>query len=69
MLEIGLIIAACVGMAKIADADGRSSMTWGIITLGICMASLLIPLPFLRVLLGLVTAFIAMMIAKARNDR
>ncbi len=69
MLEIGLVIAACGAMAKIADADGRSGMIWGVITLVLCLASLAIPLPYLRVLLGCVLAFVAMMVAKARSGR
>jgi hypothetical protein len=69
MFEIGLAIATCVGMGKIADADGRSPILWGTITLGLCLASLLIPLPFLRMLLAGVVAFIALMVAKFRNGR
>ena len=69
MIEIGLAIAACVAMAKIADADARSSIVWGIITLAICAASFAIPLPFLRVLLAFIVAFVLMMVAKARAGR
>ena len=69
MLEIGRVVAACAAMGKIADADGRSSIIWGTITLGLCLASLAIPLPFLRVLLAGVVAFIVMMIAKANSGR
>lgn len=69
MIEIGLVIATCAAMWKIADADGRSAIVWGIITLGLCLASLAIPLPGLRVLLAGVIAFVAMMVAKARSGR
>jgi hypothetical protein len=69
MVEIALAIAACGAMAKIADADGRSSIVWGIITLGLCLASGPIPLPFLRILLAFIVAFILMMVAKARAGR
>jgi hypothetical protein len=54
-------------VGKIADVDGRSALVWGTITLGLCLASLLIPLPFLRILLACVAAFIALMVAKARS--
>jgi hypothetical protein len=67
MFEIALLITACVAMGKIADADGRSAIVWGIITLAIGLASLAIPLPFLRVLIGAFVAFIALMVAKARS--
>lgn len=69
MFEIGLVIAACVGMSRIADAEGRSGILWGVLTLGLCLASLLIPLPFLRVLLAGVIAFVALMVAKERGRR
>jgi succinate-acetate transporter protein len=69
MIEIALAIAACGAMAKIADADGRSSIAWGVITLAICAASFAIPLPFLRVLLAFIVAFVLMMVAKARAGR
>jgi hypothetical protein len=69
MLEIGLLVAACVAMGKIADADGRSAMVWGLITLGLCAASLLIPLPMLRILIAAVVSFVLLMVAKARAGR
>ena len=69
MIEIGLLIAACVGMGKVADADGRSAMIWGIITLVVGLASLAIPLPLLRVLLACVVVFIIMMVSKAMSGR
>jgi hypothetical protein len=69
MVEIALAIAACGAMAKIADADGRSSIVWGIIKFVICAASFAIPLPFLRVLLAFIVAFIVMMVAKVRSGR
>ncbi len=69
IIEIALAIAACGAMAKIADADGRSSIIWGVITFVICAASFAIPLPFLRVLLAFIVAFALMMVAKARAGR
>lgn len=68
-MEFVIVIAAIVAMAKIADADGRSSIVWGTITFVICAASFAIPLPFLRILLAFIAAFIAMMVAKARAGR
>jgi hypothetical protein len=69
MIEIFLAIAASVAMGKIADADGRSPIVWGIITLATCAGSFAIPLPFLRILLAFIVAFVAMMVAKARAGR
>ncbi len=70
MIELALIAAACVGMGKLADAEGRSSLLWGLLTLGLCLgASALIPLPLLRILIAVVVAFIIMMVAKAFDRR
>ena len=69
MVEIALGIAACGAMAKIADADGRSGIVWGVITLALCAVSVAVPLPFLRIILAFVVAFILMMVAKARAGR
>jgi succinate-acetate transporter protein len=69
MIEIGLAVAACILMSKIADAEGRSTLVWGTLTLLLCVGSLAIPLPFLRILLAGVVAFIALMVAKARAGR
>jgi hypothetical protein len=70
MIELALVAAACVGMGKIADAEGRSSLMWGILTLGLCLAaSVVIPLPLLRILIAGVAAFIIMMVAKAFDRR
>jgi hypothetical protein len=67
MFEGALLVTACIAMGKIADAEGRSAVVWGIITLVFCLASLAIPLPFVRILLAVLVAFIALMVAKARS--
>lgn len=69
MLEILLVVAAVVAMGKIAAADDRSAMLWGAITLLTCFASVVIPLPFVRVVIACVVVFIAMIVAKAIADR
>jgi hypothetical protein len=64
-VEIILAIVAVVAMVKIANADGRSGMVRGLITLFIEFGCfLLIPWMFIRVLLGLVIAFVAMTVRK-----
>jgi hypothetical protein len=70
MLEIALAVGACVVIGKVASADGRSAIVWGLITAGICFLSLLIPIPFLRVLIAFGVAFGVMIAVKAiRGDR
>ncbi len=64
MLEIALGIGLCVSMAKIASADGRNGFLWGLITFGLCAASWLIPIPYLRMLIAGIVVFIAMIAVK-----
>jgi hypothetical protein len=65
MLEIGTVLVLSVVMGKIADADGRSALAWGGATFLLCLASVVIDLPYLRVLLAAFLVFVAMIIAKA----
>jgi hypothetical protein len=53
MLGWIMLIAAVVGMCRIAVVEERSAFLWGAITLGVCLAcAFLIPLPFLNVGIG-----------------
>lgn len=65
MFELLLVIASCVAMAKIASADNKSGIIWGCITFGLCLASGLIPLPFVRVFIAFVVSFILMTASNA----
>ena len=70
MFEIALAVGACVVSGKIASADGRSALVWGLVTAGICVLSLAIPIPFLRILIAFGVAFGVMIAVKAiRGDR
>ena len=60
MFEIIMAIAAVVAMVRIASADGQSTTLWGLITFVLVVASLFIPLPFIRVGIAFVLAFGAM---------
>ncbi len=66
-MELVLLLTLSTGMAKVADSEGRSALLWGVLTLGIGMACLAIPMPYLRVLLAGALALVMMMIAKARG--
>ena len=62
MLELVLIVFLVVAAARVASSENQSSVTWGGIALVLGLASLLIPLPFLRVLIAAfawLVAFIA----------
>ncbi len=49
MYEILLMLAASVAIGRLAEKDGHPSVVWGIITFVLCLLSLFIPLPFLRI--------------------
>ena len=52
MFEFILIIAAAIALGRFAENDRQEGLKWGAITFGLCLASLLIPIPFLRVLIA-----------------
>ena len=65
MFELILAIAACVAMAKIASADNKSPIIWAVATFALCVLSILIPLPYVRVLIAFIVAFVAMIASNA----
>ena len=64
MFELIGIVLVCGVMAKAAHASEKSFGKWLGISIAACAASLLIPLPFLRVLIAAVVVFAAMMFSK-----
>jgi hypothetical protein len=68
MLEIIVAIAAIVAIVKIADADGQTPWVWGLVTFGLIALSMVIPLPFIRVLIAAVAAFVLMIVKKVARD-
>lgn len=64
MFEFVLSIGAAVAFGKMAESDRGEGLKWAGITLGLCLASFLIPIPFLRVLLACGVAFGLMTMAK-----
>ncbi len=61
MLEIIAAIAAIVVIVKLASNDGLSPWLWGGIMLLLAFASIvLIPLPYLRILIAGIVTFCAM---------
>jgi hypothetical protein len=70
MFELIVGFLAIGAMVKIADADNQSSLLWGAATFGlIVLCSILIPLPFLRIGIAFVLAFIAMTAYKVIANR
>ncbi|HEX8833644.1 MAG TPA: hypothetical protein VF719_05560 [Abditibacteriaceae bacterium] len=67
MFELFLIIGATVAMSRLAEEDRGEGFKWGAITFGLCFASFIIPLPFLRVLLACVLSFILMTVMNKNN--
>jgi hypothetical protein len=50
----------CAMLGWVADADGHSPFAWAGVTLVLCLASLLLPVPVLRLVLAGYAAFAAM---------
>lgn len=58
MFEWILIVGATIGVSRMAEEDRSEGFRWGAITFALCLLSvLLVPLPFLRVLLAIGVAF------------
>ena len=65
MFEIIAIIAASVALGRFAESQGDSALKWGGITFAACLVSLLlIPIPFLRILIALGAVFGLMTVTK-----
>ena len=64
MFELLTMVAAAVAMSRFAEADRGEGLKWGGITFLVCLASLLIPLPFLRVGLACIVVFVLMTVTK-----
>ena len=64
MGEWFLIIMATIGVSRMAEADRGEGFKWGAITFGLCLLSLLIPLPLLRILVAIGVAFAWMTFSK-----
>ena len=64
-IEIIMIVAAVIFMAKVADAEDRSGFAWGGLTLLLCLASLVIPLPFINIAIACAISFVTMIVVKA----
>jgi hypothetical protein len=64
MFEFILIVAAAIALGRFAETDRNEGLKWGAITFGLCLLSLFIPLPFLRVLLACGLSFVLMTVTK-----
>ena len=69
MCEIVMCVFVIVAMVKIASHEDLSPWVWGAISFAICILSLAIPLPFIRVGVALVLSFAAMMLYNVIQSR
>jgi hypothetical protein len=69
MLELIVGVLAIVAMGKIASADNQSPIIWGSVTLLLVIGCMFIPMPFLRVGVAFVLAFVAMIGFKVATNR
>lgn len=53
-----MIFASVIVMARVAEAEDRSAVLWGALTLLLCLAAAaVIPLPLINIFLGLAVSF------------
>jgi len=69
MLELMVGVAVVVMLTRIASIDGQSAPVWGLVTFALCVASLWVPLPFLRFVLAGLIVFVAMIVYKIIAER
>jgi hypothetical protein len=60
ILETFCAAIVCAVLGRVADADGHSPLVWAGLTLALCVASLLIPVPVLRLVVAGYVAILAM---------
>ena len=61
MLGWIMIVASVIVMVRVAEAEDRSPLLWGALTLLFCIgAAMLIPLPLVNIFLGLAASFVVM---------
>ena len=65
------MVFAVIAIVKIASADDQAIWLWGCITLALCILSVIVMpnLPFVRVGIAFVLAFIGMIVYKVAADR
>ena len=68
ILELAVLIGACVVMYRVAQAEDLSGAFWVLITFSLCIGSLFLPLPFLRIIIAGAAAFGAMLVFKLLGD-
>ena len=48
LLEVLVAVVVCGVIWRVADADNRSPILWSIITAALCIASIAVPFPLVR---------------------
>ncbi len=64
MFELIMLVAASIAFGRMAEQDRGEGLKWGLITAAICLVSFLLPFPFLRMLVAIGIAFVAMTVSK-----
>lgn len=62
MVELALLVAGVIVTGLVAEYSGQSRGLWVVIALVLCVASMFVLLPFLRVFIALVVTGIAMLV-------
>ena len=67
MIELVVLGGAVALMAKAANTNDDSAVLWGMVTLLCCGFSLLLPWPFLRILIGLAASAVLYTVYQTRT--
>jgi hypothetical protein len=62
VLEAVCAAVVCAVLGRVADADGHSPFVWAGVTVALCLASLLVPVPIFRLVLAGYVAVLAMFV-------
>ena len=71
MFELIVGIFTIVAMVKIASADDQSPLLWGAVTFALCVVCIMLMpgLPFIRIGVAFVLAFVGMVAYKVAANR
>ncbi len=63
MIELVMLVASVILMFKVAEVEGRSGISWAVITVVVILACGVIPMPMVRVAIGCALSFLLMFLS------
>ncbi|MBL8880952.1 MAG: hypothetical protein JNG88_17700 [Phycisphaerales bacterium] len=70
MLEWVLVLAVCIGVGRMASSEGLSGVLFGSLTFLICLGLIVVmPFPFLRILLAGALGFVGLIVYRVALNK